>query len=44
MFISTEMENGNKPKWEDEKLSIEEERFKASSLADELRMKGGSKV
>jgi hypothetical protein len=43
MYISNELENGNEPKWEDEKLSKEEERSRTFSLAEQLRMKGGGK-
>ncbi|XTR36636.1 hypothetical protein ACQQ2T_08705 [Paraclostridium tenue] len=42
MYISNEIEQGNKPRWEDEKLSIEEERSLSFNLAEQLRQKGGS--
>ncbi|MBS5952583.1 hypothetical protein [Paraclostridium bifermentans] len=39
MYISSELENGNEPKWKDEKLSTEESREKTFNLAEQLRMK-----
>lgn len=42
MYIQAEIEKGNKPKWEDEKLSIEEERSLSFNLAQQLKQKGGS--
>lgn len=42
MYISNEIEQGVKPKWEDEKLSIEEERSLSFNLAQQLKQKGGS--
>lgn len=42
MYIQNEIEQGNKPKWEDEKLSIEEERSLSFNLAEQLKQKGGS--
>lgn len=42
MYISNELEQGNKPKWEDEKFTIEEERSLSFNLAQQLKQKGGS--
>lgn len=42
MYIQNEIEQGNKLKWEDEKLSIEEERSLSFNLAEQLKQKGGS--
>lgn len=42
MYISNELEQGNKPKWGDEELTIEEERSLSFNLAQQLKQKGGS--
>lgn len=42
MYISNEIEKGNTPKWADDVDTLEDSRYKASSLAERLRSKGGA--
>ncbi|WP_250673540.1 hypothetical protein LZ906_007860 [Paraclostridium ghonii] len=41
MYISNELENGNKARWKDEDLTKNEVRERAFNLAKQLRVKGG---
>ncbi|WP_057560607.1 hypothetical protein [Paraclostridium sordellii] len=40
MYISNEIDNGKKPRWEEDELTIEESRIKTFNLAEQLRSKG----